>query len=342
MLQIDVIRSQTEWEKLAEAWNDLLSRSVTDVPFLRHEFLSAWWQHRGGGEWPEEAELYILIARQEDGALAAALPLFLSKNHAGKPALMLLGSVEIADFLDILAPAETLGVFLDAALVHLTSSDAPVWETLEFSNLLEGTPTLAALEKAAEAHGLLYSHERLQPSPNISLPDDFETYMESLDGRYRREMLRKMRNAMGYFIPVKVERVGQDDDLAAEMDAFFTMMREESHKDAFLTDPMAAQMQAIAKAAFNHGWLDLRFLVVGREKAAGYFNFVYNDRVWVYNSARADKFDSLSPGIALMGLLIEEAIEQGYQDFDLMRGDEDYKYQLGGVDRWVVKAEITR
>ena len=81
---------------------------------------------------------------------------------------------------------------------------------------------------------------------------------------------------------------------------------------------------------------------VGREKAAGYLNFTYNNRVWVYNSARASKFDSLSPGISLMGLLIEEAIEAGNTDFDLMRGDEGYKYQLGGVDRWVVKAVVSR
>ena len=101
-------------------------------------------------------------------------------------------------------------------------------------------------------------------------------------------------------------------------------------------------MQAVARAAFDHGWLDLRFLMVGREKAAGYFNFVYNNRIWVYNSARADKFDSLSPGIVLIGLLIEDAIDRGYSEFDLMRGDEDYKYQLGGQDRWVVKAVISR
>ena len=34
------------------AWNDLLSGSITDVPFLRYEYLSAWWNTRGGGEWP--------------------------------------------------------------------------------------------------------------------------------------------------------------------------------------------------------------------------------------------------------------------------------------------------
>ena len=342
MLKIELIQTEAEWEGLSQAWNELLSKSITDVPFLRHEYLTAWWQHRGGGEWSNDDQLYVITARDASGNLAGALPLFISKNHAGKPALMLLGSLEISDFLDVLAPAEKLDNFLDGALAHLTGSDAPAWESLELSNLLEDSPSLPALAAAAEKHSLTFGQERLQPSPSITLPDDFETYMEGLDGRYRREMLRKMRNALRYFIPVKMTRVEEVDDLAAEMEDFFTMMREESHKDAFLTDAMVDQMQAIARAAFDHGWLDLRFLLVGREKGAGYLNFIYNDRVWVYNSARAEKFESLSPGIALIGLLIEEAIEQGYDDFDLMRGDEEYKYHLGGKDRWVVKATISK
>ena len=43
-----------------------------------------------------------------------------------------------------------------------------------------------------------------------------------------------------------------------------------------------------------------------------------------------------------MGLLIQEAIEEGKTEFDFMRGNEEYKYQLGGQDRWVLKATISR
>jgi len=35
----------------AEDWNNLLAQSITHVPFLRHEYLSVWWQTQGGGEW---------------------------------------------------------------------------------------------------------------------------------------------------------------------------------------------------------------------------------------------------------------------------------------------------
>jgi CelD/BcsL family acetyltransferase involved in cellulose biosynthesis len=342
MIKLEIIRSEQEWEALSEPWNQLLSTSITDVPFLRYEFLSTWWQHRGGGEWSADDKLYIITGRDAAGELVSALPLFTSKNHAGKPALIGLGSVEIADFLDLLALPEHLDAFLDAALAHLTGPDAPDWEIMELFNLLEESPSLLALKRASENHGLVFAQEQLQPAPNITLPDSFDTYMEGLDGRYRREMIRKMRNALRYFIPVTVSKVGPEDDLSAEMEGFFAMMREESEKDAFLSEAMVAQMQAIAQVGFENGWLDLRFMNVGREKAAGYFNFIYNNRVWVYNSSKAEKFASLSPGISLIGLLIEEAIEAGYSDFDLMRGDEGYKYQLGGVDRWVVKAVVSR
>ena len=342
MIELEIVQSEEAWGALSEAWNSLLSKSITDVPFLRHEFLSAWWQHRGGGEWSADDQLYVIVGRDQTGELAAALPLFISKNHAGEPTLIGLGSVEIADFLDLLALPDVLEEFLDAVLAHLTGPDAPAWGSLELFNLLGESPSLPALAAAAEKHGLRFAQERLQPSPNITLPDSFDTYMESLDGRYRREMIRKMRNALRYFIPVTISKVGPEDDLSAEMEGFFAMMREEADKDAFLSEAMEAQMQAIARAGFENGWLDLRFMNVGREKAAGYFNFTYNNRVWVYNSARAGKFDSLSPGISMIGLLIEEAIEAGYSDFDLMRGDEGYKYQLGGVDRWVVKAVVSK
>jgi CelD/BcsL family acetyltransferase involved in cellulose biosynthesis len=345
MIKIEVIRSEEQWADLTEEWNELLSQSITEVPFLRHEFLFSWWQHRGGGEWESAVHsaegLYILVGRDEAEAMVGAFPLFLSKNRAGKTNLVLMGSVEIADFLDVIVKPDQVAAFLQAVLAQLTGPDAPDWDTLELYNLLEESPSLVQLPAVAEQLGLSYVQERLQPAPYIPLPGDFDTYLDRLDGRYRRELVRKMRNAQGYFIPVQVERVENQAELALAMNDFFVMMREEPDKDRFLTAAMEAQMQALAQAAAEHGWLDLRFLLVGRDRAAGYLNFIYRDRVWVYNSARADKFSSISPGIALIGLLIQEAIENGVRDFDLMRGGEEYKYQLGGQDRWVVKATIS-
>ena len=83
----------------AQEWNDLLKESVSDTPFLRHEYQRGWWEHRGGGEW-QNAQL-ILISAREDGKLIGIAPLFIAE-YEGKNALLLIGSIEISDYLDVI------------------------------------------------------------------------------------------------------------------------------------------------------------------------------------------------------------------------------------------------
>src|SRR5207253_8554075 len=60
---------------------------------------------RGGGEWPA-AELLVVAARGEDGALVGVAPLFQAANREGRPALLLVGAIEISDYLDFVVRSE--------------------------------------------------------------------------------------------------------------------------------------------------------------------------------------------------------------------------------------------
>ena len=95
-------------EALRNDWNALLEESFNHVPFLRFEYLETWWQTRGGGEWPE-AELAIITAENENGLVGIA-PLFLAAWE-GKRSLLLLGSIEISDYLDLIAREKDLKGF---------------------------------------------------------------------------------------------------------------------------------------------------------------------------------------------------------------------------------------
>src|SRR3990172_3085578 len=88
----------------SESWNNLLTESITDVPFLRYEYQRAWWEGLGGGEW-KQAELLLISARENDRLIGIA-PLFLTE-YEGQPALMFVGSIEISDYLDLIVrPAD--------------------------------------------------------------------------------------------------------------------------------------------------------------------------------------------------------------------------------------------
>ena len=340
-MHFDILRSLAELEALAGEWNALLVDSAIHVPFLRNEYLSTWWQTLGGGEWAQ-GELFTLTARLEDGSLAGIAPLFLTDNCDGERALMFLGSIEISDYLDVIARPEHLSQFLDGLLGFLSSPQAPDFHLLDLYNLLDSSPTLPLLQQAAQARGWQWSQEPLQHCPYISLPGDWETYLSGIDKKQRHEIRRKMRRAEEYDQAVRWYIVDQAANLDSEMDGFLDLMAQDAEKARFLTPLMRQQMKASAQAAMYAGWLQLSFMEVDGKKAAGYLNFDYLNHIWVYNSGLDFSYRELSPGWVLLGYLLQWANEHKRQYFDFMRGDEDYKYKFGAIDRRVVRVMVRR
>lgn len=339
-MEFNTIKTLAEFQALGNEWNELLNESAIRVPFLRHEYLVNWWQTLGGGEWTT-GELNIITARQ-DQALIGIAPLFLTKNQDGQPALMLLGSIEISDFLDVIARSEHLAEFLDEMSTFLEQSVSH-WQVLDWYNVLSDSPTLAALKTAASQRGWQYKQEIYQPSPHIILPGNWEKYLlEQVDKKQRHEIRRKMRRAEQNDIPIRWYIVEDRNNLEAEVDTFLSLMEQDHHKEHFLTPQMRVSFHATAQAAFDNGWLQLAFLTINGKKACGYFNFDYENQIWVYNSGLDFRFREYSPGWVLLGYLLQWANEHQRQAFDFMRGNEDYKYRFGAVNRQVIRVKVEK
>ncbi|MBV6394466.1 MAG: hypothetical protein HFACDABA_00031 [Anaerolineales bacterium] len=325
---------------LADAWNNLLARAVTDVPFLHFEYLRNWWHTRGGGEWPQ-ADLRV-VTTHAGRELIGVAPLFQTTNRDGLPALMLLGSIEISDYLDLIVRPEDIQRVTSGLFDFLDSSETACWRALDFYNLPEASATLAALESESAARGWTFTREVYQPAPFIPLPADFDAYLASIDKKQRHEIRRKMRRATERDNPARFQIVEHPAALDAEMEAFFNLMTQDPAKETFLTEAMRAQMLATARTAMSQGWLWLAFLEVDGQKAAGMFNFDYGNRLWGYNSGVNRDFIELSPGWVLLGHVLQWACEHGRLEFDFMRGSEEYKYRFGAQDRMVMRAKIIR
>ncbi len=340
-MQLTIHRTAEAFDSLAGEWNGLLARSITDVPFLRVEYLRAWWSTRGGGEWPS-GDLWLVSGHDGSGALAGLAPLFVAPTREGRRGLMLLGSVEISDYLDLIVRRDRLDEFAGQLLDGLDRHGPAGWEVIDLFNLPESSPSLVALELAARARGWKAVRQRLQPCPVIRLPSDWEAYLASLDRKQRHELRRKMRRSESHPTPVNWRIIGPQEDLHSAIDTFLGLMALDPHKAGFLTEAMRAQFHASLSAAQANGWLQLALLSVGESPAAGYLNFDYGGRVWVYNSGLDPGYLDLSPGWVLLGHLIRWAIENGRSEFDFLRGEEDYKFRLGGVARHVERLTLIR
>ncbi|MFW6174984.1 MAG: GNAT family N-acetyltransferase, partial [Chloroflexota bacterium] len=95
---------------------------------------------------------------------------------------------------------------------------------------------------------------------------------------------------------------------------------------------------ALARA----GMCRLYFLELDGKRVATSICFVYHGRNFIYNSGYDPEYRHLSVGLLNHALCIQSSIDEGLEYFDFMRGDESYKYHLGGSDRAVYDVFASR
>ena len=339
-MHFSIIQTEEDWARLKSEWDALLERSVTKVPFLLWDYQFAWWQKRGGAEWPADSQLAIITAR-EDSQLTGIARFFIAEKEGEPPALRFIGQVEVSDYLDFIVPPDSLQPFLTGLLTYLTAEPSLSALPLRLDNFIDTSLSLPALQAAAAQTGRTYAASVLMPSPYIPTAPDWDSYLATLDKKQRHEIRRKIRNAAAqrnasWYIMEHSEHCQQ------EMDDFLTMMRNEPDKDTFLKPAMVEFMQAAAEAACKNNILHLAFLTMDGEKAGAFLSFINDKKLLVYNSAWNPRFSQFSPGWVLLSFLIQWAIEHHFSEVDMMRGDEDYKYRFGGVDRHVMSVVLSK
>lgn len=335
-MNIEVIRNAPEWAALSQDWNTLLSESHTNVPFLTYEFQRAWWDGLGGGEW-QDGELYIVVGRGADGRLIGIAPLFRVRVDS-EWILQFIGTHQIADYLDFIVRPQHHAEFVTGLLAHL--SESKEWHRLALYNLLDSSKTQTELNKAAT--GLKISQEMLQPSPYLVIPHSLEAYINNLEAKQAHELRRKIRRARRSAEPISIEFIDDETQFDSALEDFFGLIVRETFKAEFLHPKMRAQMEAIARAMFGAGWLQMVFLKAGDKRIAGYMNFDYDNCIWAYNAGFDPDFAALSPGWLIMVEMVDWSIRNGRKMFDFMRGGEDYKYRFGAMDRFVHKLTLIR
>lgn len=331
-LTFELIQTLERFEGLQDTWNDLLRHNATNEIFLTYEWQHTWWQAYHPGE------LWVVVGRDEAGQLVGIAPWFMDlPERVIRP----IGCVEVTDYLDVLVLPDQREAFC-AGVVNCLAEHAVSFSRVNLCNQPGPSPTLEVLPRLLAERGFAVSIRQQEVCPVITLPETFEKYLESLEKKQRHEARRKLRRAGEGDDKVEWYVVGQGHDLQAEIERFIDLMAaSHSEKAEFLADPQnTAFFRAIMPRVAACGWLQMAFLTVNGEPAAAYVNFDYDNRILVYNSGLMPaKFAAFSPGIVLLLRLVEHAIERGRSAFDFLRGNEEYKYRMGGRDKPVMEIQ---
>ncbi len=337
-----------------EEWDELLARSASNIVFMTWQWQSVWWRHFGA---QEECRLHLLVVRDEKGALTGVAPLFITseplpppkayKQGALRPKgegaplriVRIVGGIDVADYLDVIAPHNRMENVWSVVLDYLVEQRVE-WDVIDFHSLPQFSPSHQILPRLAAERGLDFRVFPEDVSPVISLPDDWEAYLMSLRKKDRHELRRKVRKLEGRD-DVKWYLVTPTDAgaLHIAMETFLDLHRKsDTEKAGFMDDKMANYFLDMAASLAATGWLDLAILEVDNQPASAYLSFVFNGRVYLYNSGYDPRFASYSAGVALLAYRIHKAILQGCRYFDFLRGDESYKYDFGAKSQYVYRA----
>jgi CelD/BcsL family acetyltransferase involved in cellulose biosynthesis len=315
---------------LQNEWAGLLPMAMTDTPFQLPYYQRAWWR------WLGEGELRLVECRAKNGRLEAVASLFV---HEG--IVRFVGGTEESDYLDLIATGAAAERGWETTVAALQGVDFPEWTVIDLINIPGGSPTLTILPSLAKACGWRVSQEPADVCPLISLPADFEAYLQMLDKKQRHEVRRKLRRAEEAELRLAEASYGE---LEPAVERFLKLLtRSNVEKADWLTDNRRGFFHELAEVAAAAGALQLLFAARGDEVGAALFNFSYNGRVWVYNSGiDPTTFGPLSAGVVLTAWAIRQAIERGCAEFDFLRGGEEYKYRFGAQDATVYRLLIER
>jgi len=309
--------------EVSPAWTAIAARRSPSSIFLTPEWTAVARAH-------ENSEPITLAAGEPPYAIAA-----LARSSDGTVGF---AGGELTDEQDVVAaPADARAAAV--AVARWIAGERAPRVVLEY--VPEDAPTLDAFAEVLGASGYRVARERLVTSPRVRLAGDFESYVQGLGKKERHELRRKLRRFES--APRTSFRWADERERPSALDRFFALHRvSKGEKAAFMTSETERFFRELADALAPLDRLRLGVVSAHGQDAAVLFAFAYGDTLALYNAAYDPALSSLSLGIASHAFAIRDAIAQGFKVYDLLRGDEPYKYDLGAVDRWLCRLEATR
>ncbi|MDO8490762.1 MAG: GNAT family N-acetyltransferase [Dehalococcoidia bacterium] len=312
-------------EGLASSWPEWRQRLQCEL-FVLPWWLKVWCRSFGSGENPH------LLAVRDGGSIIGIAPLLRRDNT-----VCFAGNSDVCDYQDFIVAQDNKHDFFDTLLRHLGQEGI---RRLDLRPLRPDSTVMSVLTDMARSRGYQVSCKQEDVSLESDLPGTWEEYLDGLTGKQRHELTRKLRKlaaagAINY-------RLLQGDEAAGSaFDAFLTQFRESrTDKATFLTPDMEAFFRALARASAEAQVLRLGVLELDKLMVAAVMCFDYNDEMYLYNSGFDARYRSLSVGLISKAYCIRACIEQKKRRFNFLKGDEEYKYHLGGKEVPISSCEI--
>lgn len=303
-----------EWREL----NDSYPRAHI---FSTPEWNRVWWEEFGDGK-------RLVVLTFLDPEPVGLIPLMWDDSQEGRR-VRFLGGDDLTDYLGPIVPDDRHLYDVADALIHYLLEQAPSWDVFDAKCMPVPFGFADLLLEGADRHSLRFEVDQHEVSAVLPLAGSFDDYLAQLTQKQRHELRRKLRRFDERFPEASI-RTADDSSITADVLSFVAMHRgSEGLKGKFFLPERATFFARVAQTFQPIGALRLDMLEVESRPIAATFSFVHAGRFYLYNSAYDSELKAVSPGLVLVARLIERSCAERLGTFDMLRGRERYKFDLG-------------
>lgn len=352
MLRARVVKGLEELEVLVPRWRRLIAHAAHTQPVLTPLWLRAWWREFGRAD---EREMRV-VALEENGDLVGLVPLARRKtmHRAAIPVrrleLLATGEEEsdevCSDYVGALVERGREDEVARETSRALCDGSLGEWDELRMTAMSGEDPFVPKLVAALRANGIVAHSQQSGECPYVPLPRSWDEYLSALGSSRRYIVTRSVRELDKWAGENKWElcRARTPAELAEGKRVLWALHAERwaaSGRSGVFASARFARFHDEVMPRLLAGEdgvaLELQWLRARGEPIAATYSFVYEGKVYFYQSGRrVDVPKGLRPGIAMHALSIRSSIEAGRREYDFLGGASRYKRDLALATRPLV------
>jgi CelD/BcsL family acetyltransferase involved in cellulose biosynthesis len=342
-MQVIRIEDDSDFYSLEADWNQLLKKSSNDNVFLTWDWLYTWWSF-----YKEGKDLCILLVKEADELLGIA-PLYLCTQRViGIPVrfLRIMGDEEVcSEYLDIIVKNDKVEHVYSLLCDYIINFIK--WDVLFFSDFLIDSKFPQFFGRFTSDKALKTVIRNTTINPYLILTTTWDLYLSSMSENVKKNFKRRLnklsKSFEWWFGLFPADRNGTLEQAMTQMMTLHENRWKQSKQyGVFKRKRFRSFHLTVAKQFCKKGWLRIFFIWVDQNPVATLYGYEYGRRLYYYQTGFDPNMAEFGIGNLVLLLSIKYSIESNLKEYDFLRGESPYKYQLTERIRKNVAIYVTR
>lgn len=326
-------------DRLIPKWDKLIADFYEITVFQYLEWMKDWWDYISKNQ---KITPYIIEVKDGNETIGI-FPMYISRKKFAKfhfRVLRPIGYVDSDYLIPIISKKYSAIDILKKAMMSVVE-DKENWDSIDWGDIPEKSLLDKFLNNIAANNGAQHMiRKKTDVCPYLVLDKDFEKVKPKIDKQFLGQTLskeRKMnRNGQLNFYMVK-----SPQEMEEIMQQLFKLHCKRwgntNTPSRFECENERNYTLQVAKNLYHSNLLHLTYLTYNKKVVSVHFGMTDGKKVYFYTPAFDINFKKYSVGSILMYYLIRISCQEGYGEFDFMRGNENYKRLWGTSERFNVR-----